>query len=126
MDQSITVHEAAEFLRNPPSASPRPDFVKVRALRKHIIKALKTLDCHQSLAHGWTGLVMDLALYILLKPDVFVLPVSPGGTTIYPQFAAPAQMKMMDNVFARNKNYYLLFMNINRACFCMFDKMVPG
>jgi hypothetical protein len=57
---------------------------------------------------------------------VFVLLASPGGTAIYPQFAAPAQMKMIDNVFARNKNYYLLYMKINRMCFCMLDKTVPG
>ena len=65
------------------------------------------------------------ALYILLKPNVFILPIPPGGTTIYPQFAAPAQMKMIDNTFARNKNYYLTFMNINRARVCMLDKKVP-
>ena len=126
MDQLITIDEAAEFLKNPPSVSPRPDFVKVRVLRKHIIKAPKQLDCPQSLTHGWIGLVMDPALYILLEPNIFVLPVSLGGTAIYPQFAAPAQMKMIDNVFARNKNYYLLFMNINRACFRMLDKTVPN
>ncbi len=125
MDQLITIKEAAEFLKNPPSVSPRPDFAKVRALWKHVIKALKQLDCPHSLAHGWTGLVMDPALYILLEPNALVLPVSPGATAIYPQFAAPTQMKMIDNVFARNKNYYLLFMNINHACFRMLDKTIP-
>ncbi len=34
-------------------------------------------------------------------------------------------MKMIDNVYARNKNYYLSLMNINQACFCMLDKTVP-
>ncbi len=34
-------------------------------------------------------------------------------------------MKMIDNVFARNKNYYLSYMNINRVCFRMLDEMVP-
>jgi hypothetical protein len=125
MDQLSTIKEAAEFLKNLPSVSPRPDFAKVRALRKHIIKALKQLGCPQSLAHGWTGLVMDPALYILLEPNVFVLPVSPGATAIYPQFAAPVQMKMINNVFARNKNYYLSFMNISHACFHMLDETVP-
>ena len=68
---------------------------------------------------------MDPALYILLEPNAFVLPASPGMTAIYPQFAAPAQMKMIDNVFARNKNYYLSYMNISCACFRMLDEMVP-
>ncbi len=115
----------AEFLKNPPSVSTRPDFTKVRALRKHIIKALKQLECPQSQVHGWSGLVMDPALYILLKANVFVIPVSPGPTAIYPQLATPAQMKMINNVYARNKNYYLPLMNINRACFCMLNKTVP-
>ena len=65
---------------------------------------------------------MDPALYILLEPNAFVLPVSPGRTTIYPQFAAPAQMKIITNIFARNKNYYLSYMNINHVCFRMLNK----
>ena len=85
----------------------------------------QAIHCPQSLAHGWTGLVMNPALYILLEPNAFALPVSPGGTAIYPQFAALAQMKMIDNIFARNKNYYLSYMNINRACFCLLDETIP-
>jgi hypothetical protein len=105
MDQLITIEEVAEFLKNPPSVSPRPDFAKVRALWKHIIKALKQLECPQSQVVGWFGLVMDPALYILLEANAFVTPVSPGPTAIYPQFVTPAQMKMINNVYARNKNY---------------------
>ena len=61
----------------------------------------------------------------MLSISDVVLSLSPSGTTIYPQFAAPAQMKMIDSVFARNKNYYLSFMNINRACVRMLNKTVP-
>ncbi len=68
---------------------------------------------------------MDPALYILLEPNACVIPASPGGTAIYPRFAAPAQMKMINNVFARNKNYYLSYMNINCVCFRMLDETVP-
>jgi hypothetical protein len=125
MDQLITIKEVVEFLKNSPSASPRPDFAKVRALRKHIIKALKQLECPQSQVHGWSGLVMDPALYILLESNAFVIPISPGPTTIYPQFVTPAQMKMIKNIFARNKNHYLSLMNINQVCFCMLDKTIP-
>jgi hypothetical protein len=121
MDQLITINEAVEFLKNPPSVSPRLDFAKVRALRKHIIKALKQLDCPQSLAHRWTGLVMDPVQYILLEPNAFILPVSPGGTAIYPQFAAPVQMKMINNVFARNENYYLSYIRGSGSEFAKFS-----
>ena len=43
MDSLITFDKAAEFLKNPPSLSPRPDFSKFCALRKHMVKALKKL-----------------------------------------------------------------------------------
>jgi hypothetical protein len=105
MDQLITIKEVAEFLKNPPSVSPWPDFAKVFALWKHIIKALKQLECPQSQVHGWSGLILDPALYILLEANAFVIPVSLGPTAIYPQSATLAQMKMIDNIYARNKNY---------------------
>ncbi len=113
------------FLKIPPLVSPQPDFAKVWVLWKHIIKALKQLECPQSQVHGWSGLIMDPALYILLKANTFVIPVSLGPTAIYPQFATPAQMKMINNMYARNKNYYLSLMNINQACFCMLNEIVP-
>ena len=68
MDQLITVDEVAEYLKNPPSVEPRPDFLKIRALQKHIIKALKKMICPQSQIHGWTGLVMDRALTFFSNP----------------------------------------------------------
>ena len=48
MDSLITFNEAAEFLKNPPSLSPQPDFSKLCTLRKHMVKALKKLVCPQS------------------------------------------------------------------------------
>jgi hypothetical protein len=35
-------------------------------------------------------------------------------------------MKMVDYNFKQNKNYFLLFININRACFRMLDDTVPN
>ncbi len=69
---------------------------------------------------------MDPTLYMLLKPNAFVLPISPGTNPIYPQFAAPAIIKMFNNVFKQNTNYYLSLMNINRACFCMLNNLVSN
>jgi hypothetical protein len=31
----------------------------------------------------------------------------------------------VDYAFEQNKNYFLSYMNINRACFCMLDDSVP-
>ncbi len=64
-------------------------------------------------------------LYQLVEPIAFVRPVSPGDTTVYPMFAPPAAIKSIHNEFERSRKYYLLYMNINQACFQMFDKTVP-
>jgi hypothetical protein len=77
------------------------------------VTALKQLTCLQSPIHGWSGLAIDPGVYTLLEPQVFVEPLNPGATAIYPQFSTPATMKMIDATFTRDKNYYLLFLNIN-------------
>jgi hypothetical protein len=41
MDSLITYEEAAEFLKNPLTMLPRPDFAKLQALQKHMMQALK-------------------------------------------------------------------------------------
>jgi hypothetical protein len=104
---------------------PRPDFSKLRALWKHMMQAPKQLVCPQSQIHGWTGLVMDLGLYALIEPIPFVVLVNPGATPIYQKFSLLAVMKMVDYTFQWNKNYFLSYMNINRACFHMLDDSVP-
>jgi hypothetical protein len=37
MDTVINYDEAAGFLKNPPSLEPRPNFINIRALQKHIV-----------------------------------------------------------------------------------------
>jgi hypothetical protein len=88
-------------------------------------QALKQLVFPQSQIHGWTGLVMDPGLYALIKPVPFAVPVNPGATPVHQNFAPPAMVKMVDYVFERNKNYFLSYSNINRACFRMLDDSVP-
>jgi hypothetical protein len=104
MDSLITYKEAMEFKKNPPTMLPRPDFAKLRALRKHMTQALKQLVCPQSQIHGWTGLVMDPGLYALIEPAAFTVPVNPGAMPVYQNFAPPAMMKMVDYAIERNKN----------------------
>jgi hypothetical protein len=125
MDSLITYDEAAEFLKNPPTMLPRPDFAKLRALRKHMTQALKQLVCPQSQIHGWTGLVMAPGLYSLIETFDFFIPPDPGPVPMYTPFATPSAIKMVDYAFERDKNYYLSFRNINRACFRMLDDSVP-
>jgi len=116
MDSLITYNEAAEFLKNPPTMLPRPDFAKLRALRKHMTQALKQLVCPQSQIYGWTGMAMAPGLYSLIEPTAFTIPPNPGASPVYQNFAPPATMKMVDYAFERDKNYYLSYVNINRAC----------
>jgi hypothetical protein len=59
------------------------------------------------------------------RPSTCSSTVSPGTTPVYPQFRALAIIKMINNVLKQNKNYSLSLMNINQACFCMLDKLVP-
>jgi hypothetical protein len=125
MDSLITYEEAAGFLKNPPMMLPRADFSKLQALRKHMTQVLKQHVCPQSQIHGWTGLVMDPGLYALIEPVPFAVPVNPGATLVYQNFSPPAVMKMVDYAFERNKNYFLSYMNINRACFRMLDDSNP-
>ena len=99
MDSLITFDEAAGFLKNPPSLSPRPDFSKLRAPRKHMVKALKQLVCPQSQIHGWSGMVLSPMVYTLLEPTPFTVPGNPGPVAVYTQFATHAMIKQADNVF---------------------------
>ena len=113
MDAIITLEEVTEFLKNPPSLAPRPDFTRLRALRQHIVRALRQLTYPQSPIHGLSGLAITPAMYLLLEPQPFVAPANPGDTAVYPPFAPPSTIKMIDAAFARDKNYYLSMKNIN-------------
>jgi hypothetical protein len=122
MDHLITYKEAVGLIKNPPLLAPRPDFAKIWALQKLYVTGLKQLTCPQSLIHGWVRLVMDLVMYGLLKPTTpFTAVVDPGKYAVHANFATEAAMKMTDKIFEQNKNYYLPFVNINRACFCMLN-----
>jgi hypothetical protein len=82
------------------------------------------LVCPQSQIHGWAGLAMEPNIYALLKAVPFAIPMNPGNTPIYTQFTTPSHMKMADTIFLRNKNYYLFYKNINRACFKMLHENI--
>jgi hypothetical protein len=69
--------------------------------------------------HGWSGLIMDLALYQLLKPIAFVRPVSLGDSPVYPAFTPPAAIKSINNVFKRSRKcYFSYIISIEHAFEC--------
>jgi hypothetical protein len=122
MDAIIEYNEAAGFLKNPPSLE--PNFANICALQNHDVKALSQLFCPQSAVHGWLGLTMDPATYNLLEGVAFAIPNDPRPTPVYPQWAAPTTIKMINVTFVWDKNYFLSFKNIAQACFRMFDENV--
>jgi len=124
MDSLITYDEAAEFLKNQPLLSPRPDFAKLCALRKHMVKALKQLVFPQSQIHGWLGMVLSPMVYALLETNPFAIPGNPGPVAVYTQFATPAVIKQANNLFKRLQNEHQSYKNIRRACVCMLDTNV--
>jgi hypothetical protein len=69
---------------------------------------------------------MDPATYLLLEGAAFTIPPDLGPTVIFPGGAGVVRttMKMIQATFDRNKNYYLSYKNITRACFRMLDANV--
>jgi hypothetical protein len=64
---------------------------------------------------------MDPATCLLLEGTPFIVPVDPRAVAIYPQWAAPTTIKMIDVTILCNNNYFLSYKNIARACLPMFD-----
>jgi hypothetical protein len=64
---------------------------------------------------------MDPATYLLLGGIMFAAISDPSPTGIYPQWAAPTTVKMIDATFLCNKNYFFSYKNIERVCFRMFN-----
>jgi hypothetical protein len=120
IDHLITYEEALGFIKKKTSLAPHQDFAKIWTLQKYYVTGLTQLTCPQSFIHGWAGLVMDSVMCTLLEPTTPIIAVvDPGEYAVYANFATEAMMKMIDKIFEGNKNYYLSFVNINRACFCM-------
>ncbi len=112
MDHLIKYKDVMEFLKKPPTISPRPDFAKLRAMQKHMVKAIKQLVCPQSTIHGWLGLVLLPMVYALLEPTPFVAPADPGAVVVYAQFVLPLQIITAETMFVQAQNVYNLYKKI--------------
>jgi hypothetical protein len=78
MDTLITYDEALALVANPPTLAPRPNFTNLRALRRHLQRALQRLVNPQTNVLGWSGLVMSRPMYQMLSTSPFRLPNDPG------------------------------------------------
>ena len=128
MNRIISFEEIHGALKNPPSLNPRPDFLKIRALREFIYNVLKHVSCPQSLIHGWAGLAMDPQMCALIETNAFVMPPDPGDLPNYGgvQFPSTVALKTADRIFEMGTNYYTSYLNINRALFRMLDDSIDN
>ncbi len=83
MDTLITYDEVVALVANPPTLAPRQNFTNLRALRRHLQRALQRLVNPQSYVLGWSGLIMSQPMYQLLSTSPFRLPNDPGPLAIY-------------------------------------------
>ena len=147
LDTLITYDEVAGLIANLPTIAPHPNFTNLRNLRRHIQRALQRISCPQSNILGWVGLIMARAMYALLTPTPFWIPGDPGPLAIYyptptvivdnagapvldaegqPTFNVPltidrATQATIDSRFNRERNYWLLYLNTQRAVYNLLD-----
>ncbi len=147
MNTLITFNEVVALVVNSPILAPHSNFTNLRALRRHLQRALQRLCCPQSNILGWAGLVMSQAMYSLFTPTPFRLPNNPGDQAIYygpqvpivdaqgtpvlgaagnPTYVPQPPLKCAAQAainarFVRVRNYWLLYQNIKRACFNMLN-----
>ncbi len=80
---------------------------------------------------------MAKELCALLTPSVFQLPNNPGNTRVYAHPTLASQLvdntplmqteqATIDMCFAREKHYFMLMQNIERACFTALDASVKN
>ena len=113
MDDMILYDEITGMLNSPPTLAPRPNFFRLRAFRRYIVDVMKQIPHPGYPQHRWAGMVLQPAIFALINATPFAPPPNPGLFAIYPQFALPAAMKMIDNQFKIDKNLYKTYNNIH-------------
>jgi hypothetical protein len=65
-------------------------------------------------------------MYALIEMVAFQVPCDPGNVPTLPNFAAPAQIKIAEHLFKRDKMYFTLYKNIYSACFKMLNNNIAN
>jgi hypothetical protein len=53
---------------------------------------------------------MDPTMYPLIELSLFTAPPGPGNVPLYPNFASPQVLKMVERLWDNARNYYLLYL----------------
>jgi hypothetical protein len=150
MNTLITYDEALALVANPPTLAPHPNFTNLHALSRHLQRALQHLVNPQTNFLGWSGLVMSRPMYQMLSTSPFRLPSDPGPQAIYYGARTPildvnrdpkldatsnptyvpvpalnrATQATIDADFVLCRNYWLSYLNIERACYNILDETI--
>ncbi len=64
-------------------------------------------------------------MYALIKTNMFVQPPEPEDPPPIPTICNSPSTQDLQASVGESRNYYLLYVNISRACFRMLDELVP-
>jgi hypothetical protein len=115
MDNIIPYNDIMEMLKSPPTLAPRPNFFRLWVFCRHIVNVMKQIPHPGYPQHGWSGMVLQPAIFSLINATPFVPPPSPGLIAIYPQFSLTPAIKMIDNQFKIDKNMSKTYANFHQA-----------
>ncbi len=64
-------------------------------------------------------------MYALIEPAPFIVPVDQGATPTYaPGFLNPTQIRTTEQIWENDRNYFLSYSNIHKACFRLLDELI--
>jgi hypothetical protein len=126
MDDIIPYNVIMEMLKGPPTLAPRPNFFRLWVFCQHIVDVMKQIPNPDYPQHGWAGMVLQPAIFALIKAIQFVPPTSPGLIAVYPLFALLMATKMIHNQLKIYKNMYKTYTNIHQAIHKLLtDNVLP-
>ena len=126
MDDTILYDDIKGMLDIPPTLAPRPNFFRLRSFRQYIVDVIKQIPHPGNPQHGWAGMVLQPAIFALINATPFATPPNPGLYAVYPQFAQPAAIKLINNQFKINRNLHKRYTNVHCAVYKLLqDNVLP-